>query len=97
MKKRVLLTMIGLCFCLLLSLSSCKTPETQVEYVPVELDIQDLIQPMLKMRPDDVKLIDPPETLSDIMSNSVSFQYAYETWKGYAEALENFYLSIGKV
>ena len=90
MKKTLLIIMI----IALLMLSSCKTGETQVEYVPVELNVQELIQPVLRMRPEEVRLIDAPESLSDIMQNSVSFQFAYEEWKGYAELLESFYKNL---
>ena len=73
---------------------SCKTAEVQTEYIPVELDVETLIEPILELKPEDVKLIDAPQDLSDIMENSVSFQYAYENWKSYALTLEQFYLSL---
>ena len=75
----------------LLCLCSCKTVETQTEYVPVTLDIEELIEPITELRPQDPQLIDAPSDLSDIMENSVSFQYAYENWKAYALSLEQFY------
>lgn len=91
--KKVLLKIVFV-FVVLLVLSSCKTPDPQVEYVPVELDVETLIQPILDMRPETVNLIDDPRTLSDLMSNSVSFQFAYERWMDYALTLEGFYLDL---
>lgn len=73
---------------------SCKTVEVRTEYVPVTLDYETLIKPITELRPEEVKLIDAPQDLSDIMQNSVSFQYAYENWKSYALSLEQFYKSL---
>lgn len=93
MKKLLLFLFIVFIF---LSLSSCKTPAPEVitEYVPVHYDWDTLLNPIKRHRPEVVQLIENPETLSDIMQNSVSFQYAYENWKAYALALEGFYHSF---
>lgn len=91
-RKGLIISVVAI---MLLSLCSCHTTETKVEYVPTELNIEELIQPVLEMRPEQPRLIDSPESLSDIMQNSISFQFAYEDWRGYAELLESFYLSIG--
>lgn len=86
-------------FFLLLSLllcvfTSCRTKvETVTEYIPVELDIETLIQPVLELRPPTVMLRDV-STLSDAMQNSVAFQKAYMNWRDYALTLESFYLSL---
>ena len=88
-----LLPIVLLLVCLLVS---CRTTETVVEYVPVELDVETLIKPIIQLRPADVILITNPETLSDIMQNSVAFQYAYQNWRDYAVTLENFYLELNK-
>ena len=90
MRKAILVFFIALC----LILCSCRTTETVVEYVPVAIDIEGMIQPILKMRPSDVVLIEDVQTLSDVMTNSVAFQEAYENWRAYALALEGFYKSI---
>lgn len=93
--RRILLFLFSFVVLSMLCLSSCRTVETKVEYVPVEYDFEELLRPITEQRPQPVKLIDAPSTLSDIMQNSVSFQYAYETWRDYALALEGFYKSLG--
>lgn len=82
--------------CLACLLSSCATKaETEYVYVPVELNIQELVQPVLDMRPADVTLIEDVQTLSDVMQNSVSFQQSYNEWRSYAIALEGFISHLG--
>lgn len=88
--RRILLFLFSFVVLSMLCLSSCRTVETKVEY-----DFEELLRPITEQRPQLVKLIDAPSTLSDIMQNSVSFQYAYETWRDYALALEGFYKSLG--
>lgn len=88
MKKALLLLAV------ILLAVSCKTAEVKTEYVTVMPDVETLIEPILELKPEDVQLIDSPQDLSDIMENSVSFQYAYENWKTYALTLEQFYLSL---
>ena len=85
------------CFFLVLCLfgTSCRHTETITEYIPVEVDVAGLVQPLLDIRPQPVVLIEDVQTLSDIMENSVAFQNAYMDWKAYAEALESFCLSLG--
>ena len=90
MKKVVILLSV---FCILFCVS-CKTGETKTEYIPVTLDIETLMEPITELRPEEVQLIDAPIDLSDIMQNSVSFQYAYENWRNYALTLEQFYYSL---
>lgn len=86
------------CFFFLASLclfTSCVTKtETITEYVPVSLDINSLIKPILDMRPEEAHLVEDVQTLADVMSNSVAFQTAYQNWRDYALTLEGFYLSL---
>lgn len=84
----------GVFFALCCLFTSCRTTETVVEYVPVELDVAGLVQPIVEQRPADVVLIEDVQTLADVMSNSVAFQKAYEDWKAYAITLEEFCLSL---
>lgn len=90
----LLLVLVAVCLSLLVS---CHSTETVTEYVPVEIDLERLVQPVLDLRPEDVVLIDDPKDLSDIMQNSVSFQYAYENWRLYAMSLERVYEELDKV
>lgn len=76
---------------------SCKSAEVKTEYIPIEIDYEELIEPILQLKPSDPELIDAPQDLSDIMQNSVSYQYAYQNWKSYALTLEGFYLSLKDV
>ena len=86
------------CIFFLLSLcllSSCATKTTtEYVYVPVDLNVQELAQPVLDMRPADVVLIDDIQTLSDVMQNSVAFQQSYNEWRSYAIALEGFITNL---
>lgn len=94
MKKALLLSFTFIIFVSVLLPSCTSAKDVQIEYVPVEYDWDILLDPITQKRPDYVRLIDSPESLSDIMQNSVSFQYAYENWKDYALALESVYQSI---
>ena len=81
-----------ICFFALVCLfTSCATKTvTEYQYIPVELNVGELAQPVLDMRPADVSLIEDVRTLSDAMQNSVSFQKSYNEWHSYADALEGF-------
>lgn len=76
----------------LLALVSCRTTATEPA-----IDINTLIDPIKATRPLEVELIEIPASLSDIMTNSVRFQVAYEDWKAYAVALEGFYDDLSEI
>lgn len=82
------------CIFFLLSLclfTSCATRTvTEYQYIPVKLNVTELAQPLLDMRPADVVIIRDVQTLSDVMQNSVAFQQSYNEWHEYATALEGF-------
>lgn len=86
------------CFCVFFVLcclfTSCRTVETVTEYVPVELNVAELVKPIVDQRPADVVLIEDVQRLSDVMENSVAFQKAYADWRAYAITLEEFCLSL---
>lgn len=71
--------------------------EVVTEYVPVELDLSDLIGVYFANRPDNSELnINTSNILElkDIVLNSLEYQKAWYNWQGYAELLEGFVLEI---
>lgn len=82
----------------LAALTSCAT-KTQVEYVdrteyvPVYIDITDVVDPVLRFRPDnsiyEVKTGTNLKTTFDIIDNSNQYLRAWEDWEHYASALED--------
>ena len=80
----------GLFLLLCFLFTSCRTTETVTEYVPIEVDVSSLAQPILQLRPEPVTLIEDVQTLADAMSNSVAFQKSYMEWRDYALTLEDF-------
>ncbi len=84
-------------FAIILLAVSCKSAEVKTEYIPIEINYEELIEPILQLKPSDPELIDAPQDLSDILQNSVSYQYAYQNWKSYALTLEGFYFSLKDV
>lgn len=81
--KRLLLALLPL-----LLLCSCTTVKT--EYVPVVVDITDVVEPVLRQRPDNstVKVITEPSTIEDVVANQAACLYAWELWEHYADSLE---------
>ena len=83
---------ILLCFLCAFSLFFCTSCQTKVvtEYVPMEMDLTDVINPVLEQRPDNSSIIinEKPDTLLAVMENSASYLYAWEMWQAYADSLE---------
>lgn len=80
------------------SCTSTRT-ETITEYVPVEIDLSGVVDPVLQLRPDNSKLdirLDVQTTV-DIVHNSVQYQNAWQNWQIYAEALEQVLEDIDDV
>lgn len=85
-------------FLALAVLTSCAT-KTQVEYidrteyVPVYIDITDVVDPVLRFRPDnsiyEIKTGTNLKTTFDIIDNSNLYLRAWEDWEHYASALED--------
>lgn len=91
------------CVLLPFSFTSCSTTKTEtetiVEYVPVEIDLTDVVDPVLRLRPDNTQLqiIEDVQTTLDIVSNSIQYQIAWERWQIYAEALEKVLNEVEEV
>ena len=80
-----------LCF----SLISCST--TKTEAVPVEIDLTDVVDPVLMQRPDNSTLKIHPGPifeLMDVIENSETYLYAWEMWEDYANLLEGTLVSV---
>lgn len=80
-------------FCLSLVLLLCFTfssCRTTTEYVPLKVDITDVVDPVLQQRPDNTKITVKADiqSLEDILENSAAYFYAWEAWESYADALE---------
>lgn len=92
--KRVVVVMLAVS----MTLVSCRSTETRIEYVPVTTDYTDVIDPVFKLRPDYLPkdLLGPDEilTLEDVMHNSVCYQLAMENWRSYAITLEDVLLAL---
>lgn len=90
-------------FLALAALTSCAT-KTQVEYVdrteyvPVYIDITDVVDPVLRFRPDNaiytIKKGTNLKTTFDIIDNSNQYLRAWEDWEHYATALEGTLIDI---
>lgn len=98
-KTCLLFSLVFLSALCLLSLTSCSTtktvePEivTVTEYVPMKLDLQDVIYPVIQMRPDNsqlkIKTEGEIQSVYDIVDNSLSYLKAWGAWQSYAETLE---------
>ena len=96
MRKRCFLLSL-LCVSLAFFVISCSTTETTTEYVPVAVDLTDVIEPVFALRPDNSTLeINESQimTLLDVTKNSVQYQKAWEMWQTYAEMLEDVIIGI---
>lgn len=93
MRRWILLSF--LCLSLLFLSTSCQT-KVVTEYVPMEIDLTDVVCPVLQQRPDNskVKVIEDIQTLEDIVQNSAAYMYAWEVWESYADALEQTIIGI---
>ena len=89
------------CLCLLFLFGSCTSTRTETitEYVPVEIDLKDVVEPVFQLRPDNSKLDIhlAVQTTVDIVHNSVQYQKAWQNWQIYAEALEQVIEDIDEV
>lgn len=100
MKKWIVLFIASVL--LLFLFGSCRSTKTEVvtEYVPVAIDLTDVVEPVFKLRPDNSKLeINTSNILTvlDVTKNSLQYQKAWESWQLYAEALEKVILNIEDV
>lgn len=82
--------------CFLASFTSCAT-RTEYESVevkvpvPVEIDIKDIVNPVLEQRPDNSQLVihtTEPMRIWEQLENGATYFYAWEMWQKYAESLE---------
>ena len=87
MRKWRVSCFLFLALCLSFTFVSCRTT---IEYVPVPVDITDVVNPVLEQRPDNSKITVKAEveSVEDILENSAAYFYAWETWESYADALE---------
>lgn len=85
-------------FLVLAALTSCATrPQVEyvdrTEYVPVYIDLTDVVDPVLRFRPDNsiytIKTGTNLKTTFDIIDNSNQYLRAWEDWEHYASALED--------
>lgn len=98
--KRFASPLLGLLLCTVL-LASCATKMeyvTQTEYVPVYIDLTDVVDPVLRFRPDNstyvIKTGSDIKTTFDIIDNSNQYLKAWEDWEHYATALEGTLMDI---
>ena len=80
------------CAVLLLSLTLSSCTMTRTEYVPLKLDLTDVVQPVLDKRPDNSTLTvyaGPIYEDWQVLRNSQTYLYAWEMWQTYAEGLED--------
>lgn len=99
--KRFYNALFGLLLCTILLLASCATKTeyvTQTEYVPVYIDLTDVVDSVLRFRPDNatyvVKTGNNLKTTFDIIDNSNQYLKAWEDWEHYATALEGTLIDI---
>ena len=93
--KRICCLLFVLLSLLSFSLISCST--TKTEAVPVEIDLTDVVDPVLLQRPDNSVLKIHPGPIFDIMDvieNSETYLYAWEMWEDYATLLEGTLVSV---
>ena len=99
MKKWLLF--LTACVLSLFLFGSCRSTkvETITEYVPVEIDLTGVIEPVYELRPDNsqLQIITDVQTTLDIVNNSIQYQKAWELWQLYAETLEQTIASIQEV
>lgn len=99
MKKWILF--LTACVLLLFLFGSCRSTRTETitEYVPVEIDLKAVVEPVFQLRPDNSKLqiTTDVQTTLDIVNNSIQYQKAWEGWQIYAEALEKVIVDIEDV
>ena len=90
-----------LCALSLFLFGSCRSTRTETitEYVPVEIDLAGVVEPVFQLRPDNSQLqfTTDVQTALDIVNNSIQYQKAWESWQIYAEALEKVIVDIGDV
>lgn len=100
--KKSLRPLLGAFLCTIL-LASCATKVrteyvTQTEYVPVYIDLTDVVDPVLRFRPDNstyvIKTGSDLKTTFDIIDNSNQYLKAWEDWEHYATALEGTLIDI---
>ena len=76
---------------------SCSTTKAEEVPVPVEIDLTDVIDPVLMQRPDNSTLVIHPGPifeLIDVVENSATYLYAWEMWEDYATLLEDTLISV---
>ena len=82
--------------CLFTSCKSTKTVEIEVP-VPVKIDLTDVIDPVLLLRPDNSQIKvnpGPALTIFEVLENQASCLQAWELWENYANALEQTIFTI---
>lgn len=93
--RKICLLFFILSACLCFLCISCSTTKTEV--VPVEIDLTDVVDPVLMQRPDNSVLQIHPGPIFDIMDvieNSETYLYAWEMWEDYATLLEGTLISV---
>ena len=98
--KRFASPLLVLLLCMVL-LASCATKTeyvTQTEYVPVYIDLTDVVGPVLRFRPDNstyvIKTGNNLKTTFDVIDNANQYLKAWEDWEHYATALEGTLMDI---
>lgn len=84
---------------LLLCFTSCRSTKTvEIEVpVPVKIDLTDVIDPVLLLRPDNSQIKvnpGPVLTIYDVVENNAACLQAWELWENYANALEQTIFTI---
>jgi len=93
-KACCILCMLSLCL-----LCSCATRTEYIEVpTPVEIDLTDVVDPVLERRPDNstIQVNTDVKDILDVMENAASYMYAWEMWQEYAELLESTLLLVGE-
>lgn len=75
----------------LLLLASCST----VSYVPVTVDTPSL--PLVTGEYAIENLVEEPETVYDILQNSVIYEHQYYVWHSYALILHDYMVDMGEL
>lgn len=84
-----------LCAMLLFLCGSCRSTKTVIEYLPAEIDIADVVEPIYAMRPDNkVEIILDVQDVADIVTNSAVYLRQWKLWQTYAEGLEKVLMGI---
>ena len=97
--KKVWKVFCFLSLVLLLCFTSCKSTKTvEIEVpVPVKIDLTDVIDPVLLLRPDNSQIkvnLGPALTIFEVLENEASCLQAWELWENYANALEQTIFTI---